>query len=68
MDQFFPAYKALNDPMLNRKPTWEEYEVGLNALDEFGFDNGWVQDHITDDEVMEADIEAMYTAKVDASL
>lgn len=68
MDQFFPAYKALNDPMLNRKPTWEEYEVGLNALDEFGFDNGWVQDHITDDEVMEAEIEAMYTAKVDLDL
>jgi putative pyruvate formate lyase activating enzyme len=55
MDQYFPAFKALNDPTLNRKPTWEEYEVGLNALDEFGFDNGWVQDHITDDEAEELD-------------
>ncbi len=68
MDQYFPAYKALKDPLLNRKPTWEEYEVGLNAVEDFEFENGWTQDHITDDEIMEEDILAKYGAKIDDSI
>lgn len=65
MDQYFPAYKALKDPLLNRKPTWQEYEVALDAVDEFGFENGWTQDHITDDEIMEEEIRQKFTASAD---
>ncbi len=68
MDQYFPAYKALKDPLLSRKPTWEEYEVGLNAIEEFGFENGWTQDHITDDEMMEEEIMEKYAAKIDPNI
>lgn len=65
MDQYFPAYKALKDPLLNRKPTWQEYEVALDAVEEFGFENGWTQDHITDDEIMEEEIRQKFTASAD---
>ncbi len=45
MDQYFPAYKALDYPPLNRKITWEEYEAALNAFEEAGLENGWLQEH-----------------------
>lgn len=43
MDQYFPAYRALDDPALNRKVTWEEYEAALEAFDGAGLENGWHQ-------------------------
>jgi len=45
MDQYFPAYKALDDPVLGRKITPEEYEVALEAFDAAGLYNGWMQEH-----------------------
>jgi putative pyruvate formate lyase activating enzyme len=44
MDQYFPAHRALGDPVLGRKITWEEYEAALSAFDEAGLEHGWRQD------------------------
>ena len=43
MSQYFPAYKALDDPKLNRQLTKEEYGKVADLADEYGFD-GWIQD------------------------
>ena len=43
MDQYFPAHRAIGDPVLGRKITAEEYEAALNALDAAGLENGWYQ-------------------------
>jgi putative pyruvate formate lyase activating enzyme len=45
MDQYFPAYKALNHPLVGRKITAEEYEAALDAFDAAGLENGWLQEH-----------------------
>jgi putative pyruvate formate lyase activating enzyme len=45
MDQYFPAYKALDDPLMGRKITPEEYEAALDAFDAAGLENGWLQEH-----------------------
>ena len=44
MSQYTPVYKALEQAPWNRKVYEEEYELLRIAVDEFGFDNGWVQD------------------------
>ncbi len=43
MDQYFPAYQAIGDPLLGRKITWEEYEAALAAFDAAGLERGWYQ-------------------------
>ncbi len=53
MDQYFPAYQAVGDPVLGRKITWEEYQEALAALEAAGLDNGWVQTTL-EDELVEA--------------
>ena len=45
MDQYFPAYRALDHPLLGRKITPEEYEVALDAFEAAGLENGWMQEH-----------------------
>jgi putative pyruvate formate lyase activating enzyme len=45
MDQYFPAYKALDHPALGRKITPEEYEASLEAYEAAGLQNGWMQEH-----------------------
>jgi putative pyruvate formate lyase activating enzyme len=45
MDQYFPAYKALDDPLLNRKITPDEYEAALDAYEALEMDHGWMQEH-----------------------
>ncbi len=45
MDQYFPAYKAVNDPVLGRKITPAEYEAALDAFEAAGLNNGWRQEH-----------------------
>jgi putative pyruvate formate lyase activating enzyme len=45
MDQYFPAYRVLNDPVLGRKITTEEYEAALEAFETAGLHNGWMQEH-----------------------
>jgi putative pyruvate formate lyase activating enzyme len=44
MDQYFPAHRALDDPVLGRKITPAEYQDALDALDTAGLENGWCQD------------------------
>ena len=46
MDQYFPAWKAVNDPTLNRRLTWAEYRTALDALDEFNMTEGFVQEDL----------------------
>jgi putative pyruvate formate lyase activating enzyme len=43
MDQYFPAHRAVGDPLLGRKITVEEYESALQALDAAGLRCGWCQ-------------------------
>lgn len=45
MDQYFPAYKAVNDPVLGRKITPDEYDAALEAFEAAGLEHGWWQDH-----------------------
>lgn len=44
MNQYFPAYDACEIPGLHRRITGEEYADAVAALEEFGLENGWVQD------------------------
>lgn len=42
MAQYFPTYKAKEDPLLNRKISKREYEIVLNMISKFK--NGYVQE------------------------
>ncbi len=44
MNQFFPAHLAAETPGIHRKITEEEYAEAVTALEEFGLENGWVQE------------------------
>jgi len=44
MNQYFPAYLAPETPGIDRGITGEEYKEAVDALDEFGLENGWVQE------------------------
>jgi len=44
MKQYFPAHRALETPGIHRKLTDGEYDRAVEALEEFGLENGWVQD------------------------
>ncbi len=44
MNQYFPAYQAESTPGLQRKISNEEYAEAVEALHEYGLENGWVQD------------------------
>ena len=46
MDQYFPAWKAVNDPILKRRLTWNEYKAALDALEDFKLDAGFVQEDL----------------------
>jgi putative pyruvate formate lyase activating enzyme len=50
MAQYFPAYQCVDDSVLGRRVTTEEYEEALAVLDEVGLGNGWVQEHEEEDE------------------
>jgi putative pyruvate formate lyase activating enzyme len=43
MDQYFPAHRALDHPLLGRKITQAEYEAALAAFDLVGLVRGWYQ-------------------------
>lgn len=45
MDQYFPAYQCVQDPVLGRKITVDEYAAALEALAAAGLEEGWVQEH-----------------------
>lgn len=44
MRQYFPAHQAMDTPGLGRKITDAEYAEAMQALEEFGLENGWVQE------------------------
>jgi putative pyruvate formate lyase activating enzyme len=49
MDQYFPAHRALGDPILGRKITWEEYEAALEAFEDAGLEGGWCQNTLDEE-------------------
>lgn len=44
MAQYFPTYKAINYPEINRKITRRELKIVENYMYELGLDNGYIQD------------------------
>ena len=51
MAQYFPAHKAVGDPVLGRRITHEEYLQALTAFDELQLERGWRQEYCeVDDE------------------
>ncbi len=44
MSQYFPAHKASDFEGMNRPVNHEEYDAAVDALEEAGLNNGWVQD------------------------
>ncbi len=51
MDQYFPAWKAHNDPTLNRRLTWKEYSDALDDWEASGLTDGFPQE-----DLMELDV------------
>ena len=45
MDQYFPAYKVVGDPVMGRKVTVDEYDAALEAFEAAELENGWMQEH-----------------------
>ncbi len=54
MDQYFPAYKALADPVLNRRLTWTEYREALDIVEELPFENLFLQEDLTEIDMSDA--------------
>lgn len=44
MSQYFPAFKAKQNPPLERRITLEEYESAIDAMNKYGLHNGWIQE------------------------
>jgi putative pyruvate formate lyase activating enzyme len=44
MSQYFPAHKASEISGMNRPVHHDEYDAAVQALEETGLENGWVQD------------------------
>ncbi|MCD6579849.1 radical SAM protein, partial [bacterium] len=44
MFQYFPAYRAINNELLNRKINKKEYERVMDYFKAKNFKNGWVQE------------------------
>jgi len=43
MSQYFPAYKAVGDPLLGRRITKAEFNEAKKALQKWGLTEGWIQ-------------------------
>ena len=43
MRQYFPAWRAVEHPLLGRRITREEYRRALEALERYGLNEGWIQ-------------------------
>jgi len=46
MDQYFPCFKVLDDPILSRKITKVEYKRAKALMEKYGLETGWIQEHI----------------------
>ena len=49
MNQYFPAYNCVDDPLLGRKVNAREYERAREALEAAGLQEGWVQEFDEDE-------------------
>ncbi len=45
MSQYFPAYKAVGKPLLDRRITMDEYTAAQDIMEKYGLTNGWIQDY-----------------------
>jgi putative pyruvate formate lyase activating enzyme len=45
MSQYFPAHLAVDSTVMNQRVPGGEYDRVVEALEEAGLENGWVQDH-----------------------
>ncbi len=54
MDQYFPAWKAHNDPTLNRRLLWSEYTDALDALVESGLTDAFPQEDLMELDMTDA--------------
>ncbi|MCK4233110.1 radical SAM protein [candidate division WOR-3 bacterium] len=45
MDQYFPCFKVLKDPVLSRRITIEEYKKAKSLMEKYVLEMGWVQNH-----------------------
>lgn len=48
MDQYFPAHRAIDDPILGRRITPDEYEEALAAFEDANLSRGWCQNTTRD--------------------
>ena len=46
MDQYFPCFKVLNDSLLSRRITRDEYEKARSLMEKYELERGWVQNHL----------------------
>lgn len=44
MSQYFPAWRATDTATINRGLTHDEYDAAVEALEDAGLENGWVQE------------------------
>jgi putative pyruvate formate lyase activating enzyme len=54
MDQYFPAYKAHDDPELSRRLTWTEYREALDVVEELPFEHLFLQEDRTQIDTIDA--------------
>jgi putative pyruvate formate lyase activating enzyme len=47
MSQYTPAYHAVGREPWGRRPTADEYQTVVAAVERLGFSQGWVQDYET---------------------
>jgi len=43
MSQYYPSHKAAKFPLISRGINYTEYRAALDALEEFGLENGFTQ-------------------------
>ncbi|MBN1293040.1 MAG: radical SAM protein [Candidatus Latescibacteria bacterium] len=46
MDQYFPAYKAINHEKMSRRISEDEYNISLDFFYASDLHNGWIQQHL----------------------
>ncbi len=45
MNQYFPTWKALENPELNQQVASEEFDQAFHFMQQYGLTEGWIQDH-----------------------
>ncbi|MBW6516394.1 MAG: 4Fe-4S cluster-binding domain-containing protein [Candidatus Cloacimonetes bacterium] len=50
MGQYYPTYRAVAYPEINRSVSLDEYDFALEVLNKFGFENGFIQERGSTDD------------------